>query len=405
MVANVKYGIISYQILAGDYMFFKDPILIKSFPATTGDCFLIEFIKEDYRILIDGGFGDTYHKYLKNYLLELVSQGKRINLLIITHIDSDHIGGIQAFLKENGSATHPNIIFIDEVWYNAFPHMCSEEVYKQPITYTTKEILKGIIAANNSELEQSNGQKDISVTQGNTVVKLLLEGGYNWNTMWSGKAVCVKNGVHIQLTEQIQCTLLNPGEKELQDLAKFWISKLRNMVKNFVVCNDVLYSEAFESYLMHSCEEYETTRKNIAFENVTDGQPADWEKWTDAWSGQVDESRTNRSSIAFMLEYEGIKMLFPGDAPIQLFRDKLPKEIDVVKLPHHGSEKNISADFIRDTQVSYYILSTDGTKHGHPSKQVIANILYRAPGEPKLLKNYDISDLKEIGVVMGYEHE
>lgn len=386
-------------------MFIKDQILIKSFPATTGDCFLIEFIKEDYRILIDGGYGKTYHKYLKKYLLELASQGKRINLLIITHIDSDHIGGIQAVLKENGSATHPNIIFIDEVWYNAFPHMCSEEIHKQPTPYTTKEILKGIIAANNSELEQNNGQKDISVTQGNTVVKLLLEGGYNWNTMWSGKAICVKNSVHMQLTEQIQCTLLNPGEEELQDLAKFWISKLRNMVKNFVICDDVLYSEAFESYLMHSNEEHETTRKDIAFENVTDGQSVNWEKWTDAWSGQVDDSKTNRSSIAFMLEYEGIKMLFPGDAPIQLFQAKLPKEIDIIKLPHHGSEKNISADFIGDTQVSYYILSTDGTKHGHPSKQVISNILYRAPGEPKLLKNYDISDLKDIGVVMGYEHE
>lgn len=404
-MVDVKYGIIRYQLLAGDYMFIKNQVLIKTFPATTGDCLLIEFIREDYRILIDGGFGETYHKYLKKYLLELVSQGKRINLLIITHIDSDHIGGIQAFLEENGSATHPNIIFIDEVWYNAFPHMYSEEIHKQPTPYTTKEILKGIIAANNSELEQNNGQKDISVAQGNTVVKLLLEGGYNWNTMWSGKAVCVKNGVHIQLTEQIQCTLFNPGEKELQDSAKIWISKLQNTVKNFMICDDVLYSEAFESYLVHSSEEHEITRKNIAFENVTDGRPADWEKWTDAWSGQVDESRTNRSSIAFMLEYEGIKMLFPGDAPIQLFQDKLPKEIDVVKLPHHGSEKNISADFIRDTKVSYYILSTDGTKHGHPSKQVIANILYTAPGEPKLLKNYDISDLKEIGVVMGYEHE
>lgn len=392
-------------MLVGDCMFINDRIIIRSIPATAGDCFIIEFIKEDYCILVDGGYGDTYYKYLKKDLLELASRGMHINLLIITHIDSDHIGGIQALLKENGLASHPNIICIDEVWYNAFPHMYSGEKHKQPIPYTTKEILRGYLVAHNEKLDQRNGQKDISVSQGKTVVKLLLDNGYNWNTMWSGSAVCVKNGVHIQLKEKIQCTLLNPGEKELQDLAKFWVSKLKSTIKNFEVCDDDLYSEAFESYLMNSSHEHENVRKDIAFENATDGQSVDWEKWIDAWSGQVDDSRTNRSSIAFMLEYEGIKMVFPGDAPTQLFQDRLPEEIDVVKLPHHGSEKNISAEFIRDTKVSNYILSTDGKQHGHPSKQVIANILYRAPGEPKLIKNYDLSDLKDIGVIMGDEHE
>lgn len=386
-------------------MFINDRIIIRSLPATAGDCFIIEFKEEDYCILVDGGYGDTYHKYLKNDLLELASYGKRINLLIITHIDSDHIGGIQSFLKENGSATHPNIIRIDEVWYNAFPHMYSEELHKQPIQYTTKEILRGYLGVHNGKLDLRNGKKDISVSQGETVVKLLLDNGYNWNTMWSGGAVCVKNGVHVQLGEKIQCTLLNPSEKELQDLAEFWVSKLKSTIKNFKVCDDNLYSEAFESYLMYSSDEHETVRKDIAFENVTDGQAVDWEKYIDAWSGQVDSSRTNRSSIAFMLEYEGIKMVFPGDAPMQLFQDRLPEVIDIVKLPHHGSEKNISAEFIRDTKVGNYILSTDGIKHGHPSKMVIANILYRASGKPMLLKNYDISDLKDIGIIMGYEHE
>lgn len=386
-------------------MVINDQVVIKSLPATAGDCFIIEFKKEDYRILVDGGYGDTYYKYLKKDLLELASHGKHINLLIITHIDSDHIGGIQAFLRENGPSTRPNIIQIDEVWYNAFPHMYSEEVYKRPIPYTTKEILRGYLATHSGKLDQRNGQKDISVSQGETVVKLLLDNGYNWNTMWSGSAVCVKNGVHVQLGEKIQCTLFNPGEKELQGLAMFWVSKLKSTIKKFEVCDDDLYSEAFESYLLDNSDEHETVRKDIAFEDVTDGQVVDWEKWIDTWSGQVDDSRTNRSSIAFMLEYEKIKMLFPGDAPIQLFQDRLPKEIDIVKLPHHGSEKNISAEFIRDTKVSIYILSTDGKKHGHPSRQVIANILYRAAWKSMLLKNYDISDLKDIGVIMGDEHE
>ncbi len=39
-----------------DYMFINDQINIKSLPASAGDCFIIEFKKEDYCILVDGGY-------------------------------------------------------------------------------------------------------------------------------------------------------------------------------------------------------------------------------------------------------------------------------------------------------------------------------------------------------------
>ena len=383
----------------------KKDIMIKSFPAAAGDCFIIEFEKEDYCILLDGGYVGTYNKYLRNYLLELASRGKHINLLIITHIDSDHIGGIQALLAENGSANDPSIIHIDEVWYNAFSHMYGEERIKKKIPYTTKEVLRGILLDDHGKKQAQNGNVNISVSQGNTVVKLLLDNGYNWNAMWSGKAVCVENGVHIKLNEKIQCTLFNPGIKELRDLAKLWISKMKNTVRNFEVSEDNIFEEAFEKHMLHRNDEHIVIVKDIALEDTTDEQCIAWENWIDAWSGQVDNSETNRSSIAFMLEYEGVKMLFPGDAPLQLFQEKLPKEIDIVKLPHHGSEYNISADFINDTKVTAYILSTDGKRHEHPSKTVIANIIYKAPGKPNLYKNYDISYLRNHGVVWGYKNE
>lgn len=44
---------------------------IKMFPAKSGDCFFIEFIREDFRILIDGGFAETYHESLCPFLKEL----------------------------------------------------------------------------------------------------------------------------------------------------------------------------------------------------------------------------------------------------------------------------------------------------------------------------------------------
>ena len=95
---------------------------IKMFPAKSGDCFYIEFTEEDFRILIDGGYVETYYNSLRPFLKELNSKGKHLNLMIISHIDQDHINGIKTLLLENGTAIKPKIISIDEVWFNGFKH-------------------------------------------------------------------------------------------------------------------------------------------------------------------------------------------------------------------------------------------------------------------------------------------
>lgn len=91
-------------------------------------------------------------------------------------------------------------------------------------------------------------------------------------------------------------------------------------------------------------------------------------------------------------------MLFPGDSPIQLFENELPKILDVIKLPHHGSAKNISLEFIKNTKVKYYLLSTDGKRYiDHPGKAVIANIIKNTGNNTELIKNYEIKFLKGLG--------
>ena len=61
-------------------MIIDDKIKITMLPARAGDCLLIEFIKEDYRILIDGGYADTYDKYLRQKLLSTIFTTEIYNL-------------------------------------------------------------------------------------------------------------------------------------------------------------------------------------------------------------------------------------------------------------------------------------------------------------------------------------
>jgi len=376
----------------------SDKIKITMLPAKAGDCILIEFLKENYHILIDGGYADTYYNYLKDILADLSAKGKRIQLLVITHIDADHIRGIQAFLRENGDADNPVIIGVDEVWYNAFSQIETEPKQQGSVSGYLRMALQGKALQGN--INSKSGSHDISVTQGNTVAELLLGHGYHWNERFMGRAVCTENVETVMLSDKIRCNLLNPGKEELNQLVNYWISDMKRNIRNFKIYDDVLYNAAFEGSLVNiSTEEHEREIKNISSSGI---QSSDYRKINIVeWETRIDHSITNRSSISFLLQYDDITLLFPGDCPIQLFQEKLPKYIDVVKLPHHGSWANISREFIKNTSVSYYLLSTDGEKYGHPSPSVIRSIMDEAPIPAKIIKNYDLSQLETIGETEG----
>ena len=81
----------------------ESEIWIEMLPANEGDCILITIPREDIRMLIDGGTSETYTSCLRERLLQIKEKGKGLDLLVVTHIDNDHIGGIIELLKENGS--------------------------------------------------------------------------------------------------------------------------------------------------------------------------------------------------------------------------------------------------------------------------------------------------------------
>lgn len=97
------------------------PISISLLPASYGDCIFVS--SDGYNILIDGGIAQTYQdlhdrrnpdKPLKQFIEGLKSKGQHIDLLIVTHVDEDHIGGI----KEWFGYDYPDDNFVREIWMN-----------------------------------------------------------------------------------------------------------------------------------------------------------------------------------------------------------------------------------------------------------------------------------------------
>lgn len=119
-------------------------VTIQMLPAASGDCIYLEFPDSDFRMLIDGGYAKTYQKYLKKFLLKLAAEGKRLNLIVVTHIDDDHISGIRALLKENGDSRNPKIIEIDEIWFNSLNQCITSRNAEQGMSFAVKIILKSI---------------------------------------------------------------------------------------------------------------------------------------------------------------------------------------------------------------------------------------------------------------------
>lgn len=92
----------------------------------------------------------------------------------------------------------------------------------------------------------------------------------------------------------------------------------------------------------------------------------------------------NLSSIVVIATVDGHRLLLTGDArgddifeglaaTGELGDDGLCR-VDVLKLPHHGSSRNVEADFFTSSRARHYVVSGDG-HHGNPESESLELLL------------------------------
>lgn len=330
-------------------------------PAEFGDAIWIEYgrRRKPHRLLIDCGTASVY-PYLRQRLLALPENDRHFELLVITHVDIDHIGGALDLLRESADLG----VSFGEIWFNGHVHLTPGGVVS-PLAVTD---VRGPL-------------------QGEALTQLIVaSGAQQWNAALHGGALVVPEAGQLRplmrLPGGMWLTLLSPRQEQLDALRPAWEEACRKA--------GILPGAPTRAAgpLLDEGEEPEEA----------DDRPGDPDpERLAALPYKPDRARPNGSSIALLAEYAGRRALFSGDAFAEVLLDSLTRlsgntggryRLDACKLSHHGSRGNTSAELVQAVDCRNWLVSTNGKQFGHPNGEAIARILRAAGGDVRLHFNY-----------------
>ena len=321
--------------------------------AEFGDCFLLEYgshTNPKY-ILIDGGPDSIYDNHLKAQLQEIRSNGGKLDLAILSHIDGDHIIGLLDFFAElreqRANKTTPTIE-VDALWHNNFRNTVGnqENIEKQLKTMITKSPkVRNTLALTNNKI--------LSINQGNQLRIAATTLGIPINPKTPNNLICLDDQPELIIMDNLSLQIVGPTKQNLERLKKKWIQWL---------------------------EKYE--------ELTTIADPS--------MLAMIDSSVPNLSSIMFLAKAHGKTILFTGDGRgdhlIQglqhaglIVNGKL--HVDILKLPHHGSDRDVDKEFFQIITADKYIISANG-KYDNPSLSTLTWIVKAAKEQKRRIEIY-----------------
>ena len=309
-------------------------------------------------VVIDGGPNRVYRESLRRRLESLRRPGKdlHIPLMMVSHLDEDHIQGLVDLtdelvrmldpkhlpqdIRDLPAHKRPKLPYrIDSLWYNGFDRILDnkEEELKNLAASVVTEPDAGDVRPLSETLPASVRQGlrlranidklPISVNDGSQLILAPAEGRLVYAFDPADKSF-YKLGTDEEPEEgALKLTVLGPTPEQLTKLHTRWDKDLKKIIKK---------------------EKEEEEAEGATYK---------------------DTSPFNLSSTVVLAEVGKMSMLLTGDArgdytiasaeQAGLLEDGVLR-VDLLKMPHHGSDHNVDVDYFRTFPADHYVISADG---------------------------------------------
>ncbi len=319
--------------------------------AEQGDCLLIHFGPADAprTILVDGGpAGVTYPGVLEPRLRRLAQRRRGpvvLPLVVCSHIDDDHIGGVLELV--NAVAAKQTSTTIESLWHNRPLEIVHEqEPHRLAAVLRERDEVERLAPPMHTATAGSFGREGDA---GFGMVLKNVRQGDDLHAAAKAARIRINRGFRKLVAAptpgkgyarrkfgDLELTVIGPDTARIDALRKLWQKETKHL------------------------DHPELLERSASIAAVV--------------AGETDTSVTNLSSIVFVASYAGRTMLLTGDARGDYIVDGLeragflrngPAKLDVVKLQHHGSARNTDQEFFSTVLADHYVISANG-KYGNP---------------------------------------
>lgn len=315
-------------------------LTLEALDASEGDCLLLLYgtARRPRLMAIDGGPRATCGRTLLPRLLELRAASPRpdaplpLELLVVTHVDSDHIAGVVALtgrLRELQQRNAELPITIRELWHNSFDSVLDEQ-----------QVARAIEFVNNLPTVDGAGAGEVaSIGEGRRLYDDATALGVAINLEFGDLVARADDAaVEVPCGDGLRLTVLGPARQQLEAFRQEWEAAMR--------------------------------KAPAAAGQVTS-------------TVSLDTSRPNLASIVLLAECGGRSLLLAGDARGDHILAGLEAagrlqpggtvHVDVFKLPHHGSCRNNTSELLERVVADTYVISANG-KHGNPDRETLERL-------------------------------